>query len=222
MWTDDIRDEFIELFKEKSFTESGTLEIVGSSFIVNDFKIFGTISEDYANREHDWYISQSLNVNNIEGEVPKIWRDIADSKGFINSNYGFLALSSENGSQFYNAIKSLQNDKSSRQAIMVYTRPSIHVDAFVDGRRDFICTNTQQFILRNDMLNLIVNQRSCDAIYGFRYDMRWASYLLDEAIAILKNSYPNLVRGELILQTGSLHIYPRHFKLIEEYINENS
>lgn len=215
--TDDIRQEFLNLYKSNSVNEEGLLELVGVSFIADEFEMFGETSMDYAMREHKWYMSQSLSVHDIEYPIPTIWSNIADKNGLINSNYGFLAFSEENGNQFKNAVKSLKQKSASRQAIMIYTRPSIHTDAFIDGRQDFICTNTQQFMLRNNKLDIIVNQRSCDAIYGFRYDMRWAYYLLKRAALELEG----VEVGNVILQTGSIHIYPRHFKLLEEYKNEN-
>ena len=210
------------MYKEYDFTDGGMLEIVGDSFIVDGSALFGVVSEDYAAKEHKWYLSQSLNVNDMEGEVPTIWKDIADINGNINSNYGYLALSDGNGKQFYNAVETLKKNKNSRQAIMVYTRPSIHTDAFALSRQDFICTNTQQFLIRKNKLHMIVNQRSCDAVYGYRYDMMWANYLRQRALKELQKVYKEgIYMGDLILQTGSLHVYPRHFKLIEDKINEN-
>lgn len=220
--TRDIKSRFIEMYKDYDFTNGGMLEIVGESFVVDGSVMFGAISKGYAEKEHKWYLSQSLNVNTMEGEVPTIWKDIADINGNINSNYGYLALSEGNGKQFQNAVESLKKNKNSRQAIMIYTRPSIHTDACTLGRLDFICTNTQQFIIRKNKLHMVVNQRSCDAVYGYRYDMAWADYLRQRALKEIQKSYKERISlGDLILQVGSLHVYPRHFKLIEESINEN-
>lgn len=220
--TSSIREQFISMYNEGEYTDGGMLEIVGESFIVDKTTLFGTASDEYADKEHKWYLSQSLNVNDMEGEVPTIWKDIADINGNINSNYGYLALSEGNGKQFYHAIESLKKNKNSRQAIMIYTRPSIHTDAVALKRRDFICTNTQQFLIRKNKLHMIVNQRSCDAVYGYRYDMMWANYLRQRALKELQKSFKEtLSMGDLILQVGSIHVYPRHFKLIEDKLNEN-
>ena len=91
--THDIRQEFARLYQKSEFVidKSGvkTIEIVGASFWANSSLIFGAVNEEYVQRELDWYKSQSLNVNDIPGGPPAIWKQVADSEGYINSNYGW-------------------------------------------------------------------------------------------------------------------------------------
>jgi thymidylate synthase len=92
----------------------------------------------------------------------------------------------------------------------------MHGDAVAYGKNDFMCTNTVQALIRNDRLFLIVNMRSNDAIYGYKNDYAWHKYVQDQLVEMLYSKYNNLKAGPIYWQVGSLHIYPRHFKLVEE------
>ena len=96
-----IRNYFIDAYQRQEFvtdkTGCQTIELVGASFIADEPSIFGKLNHDYIERELEWYLKQSLNVNDIPGDVPQIWQDVSDRDGFINSNYGYLVYSKENG-----------------------------------------------------------------------------------------------------------------------------
>lgn len=195
--------------------ESGMLEIVNASFIADEPSIFGVVNDDWNGRELRWYMSQSLNVNAIAPPVPLIWRHVASTEGRINSNYGWCIFSQQNGYQFHKAIDSLVANKDSRQAVMIYIRPTMHEDSKVDGMRDFMCTYSTQLLIRSGKLHHIVNMRSNDAVYGFKGDRFWQDTVHDFALARLQETYPDLVKGNLYWNAGSLHIYPRHFELVK-------
>lgn len=191
--------------------ETGTLELINARFIANEPSIFGKPNDDWHRRELDWYLSTSRNVSDIEAPIPKIWCDVADDFGLINSNYGWCIFSDENGNQFDKAVEAIRNDPATRQAVMIYTRPTMHEEATQNGRRDFICTNTVQLMLRDDRLHYIVNMRSNDAVFGYKGDYAWADYVHRLACEKLK-----VDRGHIIWNANSLHVYPRHFKLVLE------
>ena len=47
---------------------------------------------DYAEAEWKWYLSGDPNIKKlgeIYGKIPAIWERMADSKGYVNSNYGW-------------------------------------------------------------------------------------------------------------------------------------
>jgi len=222
----DIRNKLIEKYKNEDFVIDKTgvklVEIIGESYIVDEDVIFGKLNLDYAKREVEWYLSQSLNVYDIPGKVPEVWKQVADRNGFINSNYGWIIFSKENGEQYKHCIRTLKKDKDSRRAMMIYTRPSIQWEYNKNGMSDFICTNTVQLLIRNNKLHYILNQRSCDVIYGFKNDIYWAKYVFNKAYNELKETYPELEKGDLIHQVGSLHVYERHFYILDKYIKENN
>lgn len=189
-----------------------TIEIVGASFIADEVAIFGEVNEDYVQRELDWYISKSLNVNDIPGDPPKIWKDVATPDGRINSNYGWCIFSAENHFQFENVITELIKNPNSRRALAIYTRPSMWYDYNKDGMSDFMCTNAVQYLIRNGKLNVVVQMRSNDVIFGYRNDYAWQKYVQLELCAAL-----HVQPGNITWQVGSLHVYEPHFYLIDHW-----
>ena len=110
----------------------------------------------------------------------------------------------------------LLKDKNTRQAMMIYTRPSIHKDAVTNGMSDFICTAyTHQFI-RNNKLIYIVYQRSCDAVFGFNNDLYFHKEIYQRLLTELRGKYKDLQEEHIHYNVGSLHVYPRHHKLLEK------
>ena len=215
MIVQDIRNQFKEKLAVKDFAEDGNLDILSASFVADEPSIFGEIDSTWNSRELRWYMSQSLNVNDIAPPVPAVWKQVASSKGMINSNYGWCIFSRRNGYQFHKAIDSLVKNKNSRQAVMIYIRPSMHEDSILDGMRDFMCTYSTQLLIRDGKLHHIVNMRSNDVVYGFKGDRFWQDTVLDLALSRLKVTYPDLVKGSLYWNAGSLHVYPKHFNLVQ-------
>jgi len=213
-----IREEFVRLLKNKEFvidkTGVKTVELTGITLIADEETLFGELNVEYAERELEWYKSQSLNVYDIP-KTPKIWKDVSDCNGNINSNYGWVIYSKENGEQFKNCVRELRKNKDSRRAVMIYTRPSMQIEYNKNGMSDFICTNNVQAFIRNNRLIYIINQRSCDAIFGFKNDLFWHRYVQAQLVKELKQDYWELTKGEIQYQFGSLHVYERHFNLIK-------
>jgi thymidylate synthase len=212
----DIRNQFIEKYKNKEIV-NGTVELINANFEADEKVIFGKPSKKYAKNEHDWYLSQSCSIYDLK-DTPDIWRNIADCNGIINSNYGHLVYSEENGNQFDNCADHLIKDMNNRQAVMIYSRPSIHTDAFTDGRYDFICTIYTHLFIRNNKLDYYVRMRSNDVIFGFIYDSAWHRFIQEDMLNELLPTYPDLEMGGLYWGADSLHIYERHFKYLEEVI----
>lgn len=218
----DIRDIFVEYYSNNRFAEDGNLEIIGARFMVTDNKIFGKPNEKYNNAEFKWYMNQNLNVNNLGKEygfVPKMWLNIAGPNGYINSNYGWAAFSKANYSQFAHAYNYLSSDKNSRRAILIYTRPDIHETKNKHGANDMFCLNYIHFFIRDNKLMSIVSCRSNDAVYGFNADLNFQLRVMNIMFSRLQHYiYPDLEMGYMIWQADTLHIYPRHFYLIDNYL----
>jgi thymidylate synthase len=218
----DIRDLIIEKYKNKEFVIDKTgqklVEILGATFNADEDYIIRETNFEYAKREIEWYESQSLNVYDIPGKVPKIWQDVSDRNGFINSNYGYLIFSKENFDQFKNCIRELKRNPDSRRATMIYNRPSIHYEYNKDGMSDFICTYANQFFIRDNKLYSHYIMRSNDVVFGYNNDRYWADYVHNLVLTELQKTYTELEKGDLIWTASSLHIYERHFKFIEKLI----
>ena len=117
----DIRDEFANKLNKEQFTidrlGSKTIEILGASFYANEDHIFGVPSQEYIQKEIDWYESQSSNINDIYGEereAPQAWGYAANKHGEINSNYGLLIFSEKYGNQYNRVFSELVNEMASR------------------------------------------------------------------------------------------------------------
>ena len=221
--TDDIRNELKHLYKEGIFREGKygkTVEIQNAHFLADKDWIIREPNYDYAKREIEWYESQSLYVKDIPGDTPKIWQSCADKDGKINSNYGWCILSNENGSQYDHCLNRLLDDHHTREACMIYTRPSMQVDCNNNGMHDFMCTYSTQVFLNpiNEFgydLDYTVFMRSNDAVYGFCNDAIWAKYVRDKLVADLNKCGLTVFPGKIIWNAGSLHVYERHFKFLK-------
>lgn len=215
---DTIRMMLGRMLEQKQFvtdkTGVKTIELVGTSFVANEPYIFGLPNEDYIKRELEWYNSCSLNVNDIPGEVPKIWQQVADKDGLINSNYGYLIYHPDNGYQYDRVKEELLKNPFSRRAEMIYTRPSVHDDYNYNGRSDFICTEAVQYLIRDDRLHAIVKMRSNDVVFGYRNDYAWQKHVLDKLANDLE-----IDAGGIFWCAGSLHVYEKDFYLVD-YFNQ--
>ena len=209
-----IRRMLAENLKNEVFvtdkTGVKTVEILNASFIANEPAIFGTVNQEYVARELDWYRSMSLNVNDIPGGPPAIWKMVATPEGLINSNYGWCIYTKANGQQYLNVVNQLKANPDSRRATMIYNRPSMHDDYNKHGMSDFMCTNTVQYLVRDGKVNALVYMRSNDAVFGYKNDFAWQKYVLESVCEDL-----DLPIGDIYWNVASLHVYERHFNLIE-------
>lgn len=222
MTVQDIRDIMVSKYKSNEFVtdKSGvkTVEIAPVMFKADEDLIFGKLNHDYIERELSWYLSQSRYVADIPGKTPAIWEAVADCNGMINSNYGWAIFSEENGNQFANVVKHLIENPYTRRANMIYTRPSMHTDYTANGMSDFMCTNNVQYQIRDGKLNAVVHMRSNDAIFGYRNDWAWQDYVLSRLVDTLQSHEIMVEKGDIYWCADSLHVYERHFGLIEQYI----
>lgn len=186
------------------------IEVVGATFIADESAIFGVVNQDYVEREIKWYRSMSRNVNDIPGGTPAAWKACAASDGTINSNYGYLIWSEENHDQYKNVLTELKRAPESRRAEMIYTRPSIWKEYNRDGMSDFICTDSVQYFIRDGCIIANVRMRSNDVVFGYKNDKSWQDYVHTQ----LANEL-GLPVGPMIWHAGSLHVYERHWDLID-------
>ena len=214
-----IRQLIIDKYLDEDFvidrTGAKTIEIIGESFVVDQDWVIRKPSVEYIMRELQWYQSRSLNVHDIPGETPQIWKDIADKNGKINSNYGWCIFSPENGLQYDHVKAELIANPNSRRATMIYNRPTMHSDFNANGMNDFMCTYANTFCIRDGMLHSHYIMRSNDAVFGFNNDAAWARWVQNKLASEL-----NLKAGDLIWTASNFHVYERHFKFIEKLIDE--
>ena len=215
--TKDIAEVFVNAIEAKQFvtdkTGQKTIEIIGASFLADKPAIFGTVNDEYVEKELKWYESESTNINDIYGsdrEPPQAWQYSANDHGEINSNYGHLIYSEKYNRQFENVIVELHKNPDSRRASMIYQRPSIWHEYNDNGKNDFICTNAVTYYIRNNVVNCVVQMRSNDVVFGYKNDFAWQQFVLNEVAEEL-----NRESGDIIWQAQNLHVYERHFDLVK-------
>ena len=123
-----------------------------------------------------------------------------------------------------NCLQKLLDDTHTREAIMIYNRPSMWNDYCKDGMHDFMCCQNQQYFLneRNNetYIDVIVNFRSNDAVFGYCNDYIWSKYVLELLATDLSRITGHKVNvGRIWWNAGSLHIYERHFKHLEKLMS---
>ena len=166
------------------------------------------ISVEYLTAELAWYKSGSLQAADI-GKNASMWNRIANPDGTVNSNYGYLALHEQhNGKSQYDwCVDRLREDPDSRQAVINYNQPRHKYE----GNKDFVCTLSQQFRIRDGALESVTMMRSNDLIFGLTYDLPWFTSLqvrMAEELGVRVGRYQHYDQ--------SLHVYERHYGMLEE------
>lgn len=176
---------------------------------------------DYVKKELDWYLSEDLSIIGHVDDI-KIWNQVCtqDDKKEINSNYGYLVFSEGNGNQFSNCLEVLKKDKLTRNALIIYNRPSIYEDYVRNGMHDMICTVFTQFFIRDNKLEMIHVMRSNDVIFGFLNDFAWNCFVYQNMYESLKETYPELDYGFIRWTSTSMHCYERHYKTLKKIVDE--
>ena len=190
------------------------MNLMGEGFI--DFESRKS-PRKYIEKEKEWYLSKSLSIDAVKDV--KIWTQVCNADEEINSNYGYLVFSKGNFSQFANVVKTLKEHKDSRQAIIIYTRPSIQYEHNALGGSDFICTNYQQFFIRNEKLHCVTSMRSNDCWTGTFSDIPWFLFVAHKLLNELSSTYPKLELGNLKFIPNSFHCYERNFEKLDEMVN---
>ena len=161
----------------------------------------------YIKREFLWYLKGDKFDRSI-AEYAKIWRDIINKDGSINSNYGQYIFNE--GHQFDNVVATLMDDRDSRRASMVI----LDRRHLLSDTRDVPCTYGLNFRIRDSHLNMTVHMRSQDAIYGMGSDAPIFSFIHEMVYNALKRKFMYLKYGAYFHIADSFHVYQRHFEML--------
>jgi thymidylate synthase len=155
----------------------------------------------YAEMEWKWYLSANPNAQEIS-KIAKIWLNLMDEDGNVNSNYGFQW---SRRFQLDKVIKMLRNEPKTRRASI-----SIYDGKEIDGyAQDTPCTYAINFYQdENGKLSMQVMMRSNDLVYGFCNDQYCFSKLQELVAKRL-----NWEIGTYFHYACNLHIYEKHYTL---------
>jgi len=172
-------------------------------------------SNTYLIGELLWYFSGDNSTEWIS-KYSSFWKNISDDGETANSAYGsriFRTHPRIAGDQLiqWDYVRSeLSADSDSRRAVVHIRSPwdSTH------AKLDVPCTLTLQFFIRDEKLHMVVNMRSSDLILGIAYDVP-AFTMMQELLA----KQLGVGLGEYMHTSNSLHIYERHFEMVEKMIS---
>jgi len=198
-------------------------EVTNAAFVIEDprFSLYENKRRSsqfkYIGAELVWYFTGRNDINFIS-PFAKFWEYLDNGDGTVNSAYGNLIFTEKNKhnyNQYKWALQSLIADKDSRQAILHFNNPSHQWN----NNKDFVCTLTGIFQIRDNRLNFTIDMRSNDLILGTPTDVAFFCLLQEQMYQHLRKYYPELEMGTYTHIVHSLHIYEKHFDLIKDMLN---
>ena len=235
-FTDAYRSLLSDVYNEPSFKSAPRgqkiREQLGVAFkILNPahrlpFVSAREFSLSYYVAESLWYLSGNDSTEWIS-KYSSFWKNISDDGTTANSAYGSRIFRPHDRvakdvdplwTQWDYIIDELSRDNDSRRAVVHIRSPKDSILA----SKDVPCTLSLQFFLREDKVHMVVSMRSSDLILGIAYDVP-AFTLFQELLAVQlsKKLHRSIGVGEYTHISNSLHIYERHFKMVEEILSED-
>ena len=161
-----------------------------------------------------WYLTGENSTDWIS-KYSSFWRGISDDGVTANSAYGarifnrYHKIAGGNLIQWDHVKGILKKDPDSRRAVIHIKDPWDSVDS----KLDVPCTLSLQFFIRDEKLHMVANMRSSDLVFGLSYDVP-AFTIMQELMALELG----VELGEYIHVSNSLHVYERHYDMIEKII----
>lgn len=204
--------------KEYSPRNILTKEILGTniSFDMNYpicYHQLRKLSYKFMAAEAYWITSGSMFVVDIEPYNKHI-AQFSDDNYIFNGAYGPPFIN-----QLMYIVNTLKFDPSSRQAVLtIWKQNPIKT-------KDYACTLSLQFIIRNGKINTIVNMRSNDLWLGRPYDLFNFTIMTLRVLTLLNADYRETFGeiyklGNLYLNVGSTHIYEHNIKQCKSLLTE--
>lgn len=185
---------------------NGYVEVIGATYSFDPYNDCNMstnssiIDADKLNAMYAWYLEGRRDDTSIIAKFPEYATRIDNGHTLFNSNYGWHMYT--NGG-LQHCIEVLAKDKNSRQAICILNSNDIMSDSSIDK----LCTNSIQFVIRNNKLIAIIQMRSSNVITLLPYDVHMFSKFYKDAYTALSKIYKQLEAGKIIMQVGSLHFY---------------
>lgn len=231
-YVDIIKDVYLTPEFESSPRGMKVKEVVGYQFKITNplnripYVSGRELSVHYMIAELLWYLSGNNSTDWISN-YSSFWSKISDDGSTANSAYGarifkphdrISSLIDQSWTQWDYVINELKNDPDSRRAVIHIRSPQ---DSLL-ARLDVPCTLSLQFFLRNDKVYMVTSMRSSDVILGISYDVP-AFTLFQELLALQLSKVLGrpIGLGDYIHLSASLHVYERHFKMVEKIIDED-
>ena len=225
--TNNIDDVVMALGRAPIDRRTGNKVLYSVDWVADEDSMIGPVNQDWVRRELEWFQSGSDKLSDMEGPVPALFQACAGFDGKVNSAYGYILFGAgerlPHPPSLFNRVVDtfITEGKGTRHAVAVITDRDVHNLSRYNGRNDFICTNALNFMIdAENRLHLIAQMRSMDAVFGYRADYSMWNLLMDYLLGNLETVYPNLTRGNITFQVANLHVYPRHFDVLEKWADK--
>lgn len=158
-----------------------------------------------------WITSGSMFVNDI-APYNKHIANFSDDGYIFNGAYGPKFIN-----QVDYVVNTLREDESSRRAVM-----TIWIQNPIETK-DYACTVSLQFLIREGDIHTIVTMRSNDLWLGRPYDMFNFTVMTLRILTLLnKDRNKPIGLGNMIMNVGSLHLYEKDFPKCLDLLGYNS
>lgn len=167
---------------------------------------FRRMSLPYAFGEICWYLRGENSLATMQ-YYSSIMQNFSDDGETLNSAYGYRIFGHHpqiGFDQWEDVVDKLSKDPDSRQAIIHLHTPSNEVT------KDQVCTLSLQFMIREGKLDLVVNMRSNDIVWGFTYDV-FAFTFMQELMA----NELGIKMGKYYHNVASMHLYEKDFNMLD-------
>jgi hypothetical protein len=221
--TNTIDDVVLALAEAPVDPRTGNKVLYSVDWVADRDSMIGHVNRDWVRRELDWFFKGSDKLVDMEGPVPKLFQACAGFDGKVNSAYGHILFGlgdrlPQPPTLFQRVVDTFEHEGlGTRHAVAIISDRDIHNLARYNGRNDFICTNALNFMVDHEnRLHIIAQMRSMDAVFGYRADYSMWNELMGYLLGNLETVFPELDRGTITFQVANLHVYPRHFELLEQ------
>lgn len=192
------------------------LEIIGYNYEIDPYNPWFSLTErklsvPFIAREMLWYLKGDRKDDSI-ANYAGVWRSVFDADGQAVSNYGHELFHNQ---RLGHVIGLLERERSTRRAIIHFGN-NAGVTSH-DQKKDQSCMTSMQFLIRDEVLETVVNQRSQDYIYGVSGDA-----VLTTIATNLVAAWFEIPMAPIKQQVGSFHRYPKHEEMVERLIGSET
>jgi len=166
----------------------------------------------FAFAEFSWIIEGSNKLEPLKYFI-STYDEFSDNGNTLNGAYGFRLRKYFKFDQIKKAINILKNNNNTRRVVLTMYSP----EDLLSNSKDIPCNTTIYLKIRNNKLDITILNRSNDLFLGVPYNV-FVFYLLQVYIA----NAINCKIGTQTHYTDSLHLYEKHFDIVEKIIKNNS
>lgn len=198
-------------------TSRSTREVIATGFTIKHprnrliFSRARMIDLGFAIANTIWTFGASDRVDEISFYNSKGWNFSEDGRT-LSAAIGRRIFASPAGDQLASAISRLEEDKTSRRALIsIFTSNDL-----INNNKDCPCFGSLQFFIRDDKLQCLTFMRSQSAIMVLPYDLFLLTFYHELVASVL-----GIECGNYTHFCGSLHYYKDEEYYVEKILNES-